>query len=346
MERVGNGTAEDWYREWTRTAERVYAIARTSEEKGHAASAREAYFRASAYYHASYFPLFGAPVDPWLADAFERETDAFHRGARLSESPVEPVEIPFEKKSLPGYFLHSHSDLWRPTLLQVSGYDSNIQEMYFAHGLPVLRQGYNYLLLDGPGQGRNLIRDNIPLRPDWETVVRAAVDYLLTRPEVDPTRIVLVGWGFGAVLAQRAAACEKRIAALIAIPDVWDQHPHLSAFNRLPQIVLNFPESDPPIFDAVERQLRASDADSMTRWKILQCGMWVHRVDSLYELARELTRFEINGITDNISCPKLIVAAGGTGSFCKAPCGCPHHQHTFEWLDTTLAMRNKRGRQE
>ncbi len=62
---------------------RVYAIARTCELGGHWVSAREAYFRASTYFHISYFPLFGAPTDPWLADAYRQEADAFRRAAVL-----------------------------------------------------------------------------------------------------------------------------------------------------------------------------------------------------------------------------------------------------------------------
>ncbi len=76
MERIGNGPVEDWYREWTRTGERVYAIARTCESGGHWVSAREAYLRASTYFHVAYLPLFGAPVDPWLVDAYMQEADA------------------------------------------------------------------------------------------------------------------------------------------------------------------------------------------------------------------------------------------------------------------------------
>ena len=56
-------------------------------------------------------------------------------------------------------------------MVHVDGYDSNIQEMYFAHGAAALRRGYNCLLFDGPGQGRKLIRDGLPIRPDWENVV-------------------------------------------------------------------------------------------------------------------------------------------------------------------------------
>ena len=225
VQRVGEtGTADAWYREWMKTADRVATIAEGSQKQGHRVSAREAYFQAANYYHAAYFPLFGKPVDPRLTKAFDIETATFLRAAALMEPAIEPVEIPFEGKTLPGYFLRPAVDgNARPTMLHVNGYDANIQEMYFAHGSAALRRGYNCLLVDGPGQGRNLIRDDMALRPDWEVVVRSMVDYGLSRPEIDPKKIVLCGWSFGGFLAPRAAAFERRIAALVADPGQWDQ---------------------------------------------------------------------------------------------------------------------------
>ena len=44
------------------------------------------------------------------------------------------------------------------------------------------------------------------------------VDYVLSRPEVDPKRIALIGASFGGYFAPRAAAFEKRLAAVIALP--------------------------------------------------------------------------------------------------------------------------------
>jgi pimeloyl-ACP methyl ester carboxylesterase len=370
FERISNGTAENWYREWTNTAERVFAIARTCEQAGHLISAREAYFRAATYYHVSYFPLFGFPVDPWLADAFERETDAFHCAAKLGEFPIESVEVPFETASLPGYFLcPSHYRLTRPTLLHVNSDDSNIQEMYFGHGPAAVRRGYNCLLLDGPGQGRNLIRDNSSLRPDWETVVRAAVDYLLTRPEVNPKQIVLAGWGFGGFLAPRAAAFEKRIAALIADPGLWDQEVDLKTFHLSPEVIARFPHFDPALFSSIEKHLRSPNVDPMTRWRILQRSFWVHGVDSMYDLALKLREFTISGVSDRISCPTLITmsegdpqsaqakrlysalrcpkdlvhftAAEGAGGHCESLSRSLYHQRIFDWLDDTLRVSSE-----
>jgi hypothetical protein len=55
------------------------------------------------YYRIASYPLFGAPVDPRLVAAFDRETLCFDRFAALMEPPLVPVEVPFEGTSLPGY---------------------------------------------------------------------------------------------------------------------------------------------------------------------------------------------------------------------------------------------------
>jgi pimeloyl-ACP methyl ester carboxylesterase len=367
VDRVGSdGTSGDWHREWTATADRIAALARESERREHRVSAREAYFRAATYYRVSCFPLFGSPVDPRLRRSFDAEVSSFLSAAALSDPAIEPIEIPFEGGSLPGYFLHAGADSQpRPTLLHVDGYDSNIQEMYFAHGPAATRRGYNCVLVDGPGQGRNLIRDGIPLRPDWETVVSAIVDSLEVRPEVDPRRIVLAGWSFGGFLAPRAAAFEHRIAALIADPGQWDQSAGLRALPVPPETLADLDNADPAIFASIEAVLRSPEADPMLRWRVVDRLFWVHGVDSLYDLAREITRFEIASVAGNIGCPTLLTTAEGdplargsqtlydalrcpktliefslaegSGGHCEALARGLYHQRVFDWLDETLS---------
>ena len=147
--RVAIGDADSWYREWNETADRVSAIGEASEAKGHKVSAREAYLRASNYYRTSYPFFYGAPVDPRLVEAFDKETAAFRRAAALFDPPVEPVEIPYEGTTLPGYFYRvDDSSEPRPTLIVGSGYDSTIQESHFAHAVDSVRRGYNCLTFD------------------------------------------------------------------------------------------------------------------------------------------------------------------------------------------------------
>jgi dienelactone hydrolase len=365
VDRIGEGTAGDWHREWTATAARLATAARESEERGHAVSAREAYFRASTYYHVSYFPLYGYPVDPRLIQGFEAEVSCFQHAASLSTPQIQSVEIPFEGKSLPAYFLRAdESGKRKPTIIHVNGYDSNIQEMYFAHGPAAVRRGYNCLLFDGPGQGRNLIHDGSALRPDWETVVSPVIDYLLSRPDVDSHRIVLAGWSFAGFLAPRAAALEKRIAALIADPGQWDQKDGLKALPIPPEVLDHLDDADPAIFTTVEQALRSPHADPMLRWRLIQRLLWVHGKDNLYDLAKEISRFEISPVAKYISCPTLLTMsegdplakgtrklydalncaktlveftlAEGSGGHCEALSRALYHQRVFDWLDETL----------
>jgi hypothetical protein len=79
-----------------------------------------------------------------------------------------------------------------------------------------------------------LIDRGVPLRPDWENVITPVVDYLLTRPDTDPARIVLNGLSLGGYLAPRAATAEHRLAACISDCGPYD------------------------VFDAIARRLPAS----------------------------------------------------------------------------------------
>jgi hypothetical protein len=273
--RIAEGNGDSWYREWIGTAERVCAIAEASEAKGHKVSAREAYLRASNYYRTSYPFFYGAPVDPRRVEAFDKETAAFRRAAALFDPPVEPVEIPYEGTTLPGYFYRvDASDERRPTLIAGSGYDSTIQESHFAHAVAAVRRGYNCLTFDGPGQGRPLIEQGLHMRPDWENVVTPVVDFALSLPEVDPEHVALVGWSFGGYLAPRAASGEHRLAACIADPGQWDMFEAIkglcAGFSVPQEGVERLPEVDPedlqPVFEAIE-------ASPQLTWTFKQRGL-------------------------------------------------------------------------
>jgi dienelactone hydrolase len=53
--------------------------------------------------------------------------------------------------------------------------------------------------------------------PNWRNVVTPIVDYLQSRPDVDTSRIALVGDSFSRILAPRAATKEHGLTAYLAI---------------------------------------------------------------------------------------------------------------------------------
>jgi pimeloyl-ACP methyl ester carboxylesterase len=361
--RITAGDVASWHREWVATANRLASQADESAARGHDVSAREAYLRAATYYRTSYFPLFGQPVDPRLVQSFDVESRCFAEFARRAWPPIEAVEIPFEGTSLPGYLcLAASAGPPRPTVVTVNGYDSNVHEMYWAHAVAAVRRGYHCLLVDGPGQGRALIKQGLHLRPNWETVVRPVVDWLLERPEVDPAGLVLLGWSFGGFLAPRAATGEPRLAALIADPGQWDQ---------LEALRVSFPLSDdqkarlPDLEPAVLEQMDAHiQSNPMLRWRVSQRALWTFGLDSLGAYLRQLAYYTISDVVEGIGCPTLVAwaeddpiacladrlyqalrcpkafvrftAAEGASGHCEAGNRSLFHQRTFDWLDEVL----------
>jgi predicted alpha/beta-fold hydrolase len=221
--RIISGDFDSWYKEWNALAEKVSSEAEDQLVGNHLISARDSFLRASTYYRTSEFFLHGNPDDPRINSAYQKSIRAYKACAALFDPPIEPVEILYEQTTLPGYFHRvDSSGRKRPLLIMHSGFDGSAEEMHVDGARAAVERGYNVLTFDGPTQFGPLHRERLIFRADWEKVVAPVVDFALTRPEVDPFKIALMGTSLGGVLAPRAAAFEKRIAALIANDGVYD----------------------------------------------------------------------------------------------------------------------------
>jgi pimeloyl-ACP methyl ester carboxylesterase len=218
---IREGDVQSWRDAWSTLAEKVEALARSAEAKGHRVSARQSYLRAVTYWRNV---LWGARAsDPRYRATLEKSRVLFKRFAALSEPPIEVVEIRYEGTVLPAYFLRPDaSGKRRPTI--IIG-DNASEELYYWVGPPALERGYNALLVDLPGVGLNSL-NGLPFRFDTEVPVKAVIDYLCARSDVDPSRIAVYGGGEGGgYIVTRAAAHEHRIAACVADPLVFDMEP-------------------------------------------------------------------------------------------------------------------------
>lgn len=357
------GDPDSWFRAWTDTANRVCEIGDSCAAAGHAVSAREAWLRASNYFRTAWLPLFGAPVEARLVEAFDRESEAFAQAAARMEPAVEAVEIPYEGTTLPGYFHRADaSGQPRPTLIATNGYDATVHEAHFAHAVAAVRRGYHCLTFDGPGQGRPLIHQGLVFRPDWEAVVSPVVDYALSRPDVDPQRIALIGWSFGGYLAPRAASGEHRLAACIADPGQWDLLEALRTNLPLPPAVRErLPAIAPADLEALEAQIHSHPS---LQWTFRR-ALWVHGLESLADYFRIAGEYSLRGRADLIRCPTLVAwaehdpiarfaeqlhaalhcpstlvrftAAEGAGGHCEEMARSLFHQRAYDWLDGVFA---------
>ena len=154
--RIKEGDFGSWHQEWLKTAERVNKYADESLAAGHTVSAREAYLRACNYYRAAEFLLID-PADPRIQTTWGKSKECFSKAATLFSPPFEPIEIPYEGTTLPGYFYRvdkgNNRNTPRPTLIAHGGFDSTLEELYTSTAAPALERGYNCLTFEGPGQG-------------------------------------------------------------------------------------------------------------------------------------------------------------------------------------------------
>jgi alpha-beta hydrolase superfamily lysophospholipase len=277
------------------------------------------------FYAGSFRPIFGSTVDPRLLAACRKQIAAFDAGLALGPHPVRPLRIPFGDIVMPAYFIpaEGYENTVRPLIVFNNGYDATITDTYFASAVAASRRGYHGLLFDGPGQGAMLYEHGVPLRPDWETVVRAVVDFALAEPTVDPKRIALSGWSLGGHLAPRAASGEPRIAALIADPGTWSiadgfRDFIVRLFGVAPEAAQDLGTLDQAVLDRVDASIRNNRA---LNWKVVQRGFWVHGVDNLRDYLASAELFTMTGRAELIRCPTLITQAendalsSGAGAF-------------------------------
>ncbi|MFJ3231526.1 alpha/beta fold hydrolase [Streptomyces sp. NPDC086787] len=310
-ERITEGDYDSWYTEWVATADRVAAEAEKALAAGHKVSARDGFLRASNYYRSAEFFLHGKECDPRHDHTYDRSVECFKAAAALYTTPrIEPVEIPYENTTLPGYLYRvDDSGTPRPTLIMHNGFDGTAEEMHFFGAVAAVERGYNVLLFDGPGMPGPRHHQGLVFRPDWENVITPVIDFAETFPEIDNDRIALAGLSMGGILAPRAAAFEHRIAAVIAIDGLYDLGQvsvrHLPGTRQEAEQLLRA-ESAPEL-DAALEQLMAKDP--ISRWAFNH-GMYVMGVDSPRAFNASYLDYTLaDGIAEKIQCPTLVCDA-------------------------------------
>jgi pimeloyl-ACP methyl ester carboxylesterase len=106
-----------------------------------------------------------------------------------------------------------------PTIVLCHGYESSRGELLTLVSALQDHQ-YNVFIFDFAGHGANAGITSLGYREVEE--VRAAVDLLAARPDLDPTRFGMWGYNLGAYAALREAEYDKRIRALV-LDSVYDQ---------------------------------------------------------------------------------------------------------------------------
>lgn len=301
-DRIIDGDFYSWYSEWMKLADRTYQSAMKSRTNNAPLTARNAFLRASNYYRTAGFFYYKLPTETKLMQSYDLHRDSFAKAVELFPTTPEPLNIPYEKTSLPGYFYRpNNEEIARPTIIANSGYDGTHQELYFSIVKPALERGYNVLAFDGPGQGELLIKKQIPMRHDWEAVISPIMDHLLTRNDVIPNQVALIGLSWGGNLAPRAAAYEHRLAALIANPGQFEPLQRIK--TAVPQMKHYIDQNNTAAIEKIFGQIAQDKNLAFT----FEAKQFVHQLSSLSDLVKEWTKYNLAEHARLIRCPTLII---------------------------------------
>ena len=235
---IQDGDPLSWVTAWCDTASRIKKEAEKAEALCQTRTAREAYLRAYNYFRTA--NLLVSPGDRSYKEIWEQGVESFSCATRLFSYPIERFEVPFNGKTLPGYYVRAEeNDKNRPTLLVIGGSETQVEDLYFWVGNSGAQSGFDILMVDLPGQGGTPLQG---LFADWdvEKPIQRILDYTFDHFPIDENRFSIYGLSAGGYSVTKAATFDDRIKACIAnapFANVWRFYEKLvpSIFWDLPQ---------------------------------------------------------------------------------------------------------------
>jgi len=282
--RPRQGEPGAWAEEWGALGSRLEAVAETAAAEGRQMTAGNYYLRAGMYHFTG--ERFVPPGEA-KREMGRRALRCQHEGLRRRHRNVEFVEVPFEGTTLPALFMKAPGATGRaPTVVVFDGMDNCKEMSVLFAGLEFAARGMHTLAIDGPGQGESLRLRGLYARHDYEVPGAAAYDYVAGRPDVDPARVVVMGYSFGGYYAARIAAFERRYAAGVALAALhWD----LAAWQR--------------------EVKRRHDSDPRTTAQSTFHFPWIMGCEDMDAAIEKARRFSLAEVAGRITGPFLIVHA-------------------------------------
>jgi esterase FrsA len=268
---------DEWAAAWSGVADRYYHAAEdasaTQEKRGN-------YLRAWRLYYFAQWPV--ASTDG-KRTAYRKALNAFIKSTQWLSPSMEVIRIPFEGKEIVGYLrLPPVTASPVPLVFAVSGLDSRKENLANQYE-QLVERGIGFFAIDGPGTGQSPVKAS----PTADRVLSRALDYLRTRKEIDPNRIVLHGVSFGGYWASKLAIVEsKRLRAVVV------QSPPIHEFFQ-PASIQKFLVNREYLFDGVPALMST-----------------VEGVATVEDLNREFPKLSLvsQGLLGKPTAPMLVIA--------------------------------------
>ena len=231
FERITNGldSWDDWCAAWSAVGSEHESLGRDALATGRNLSAGAHLSQAAVYYHFAKF-LFVDDLDQ-MREAHGKAVRCLTDALPYLDPPGRRVEIPFDGSAIVGILREPRGRGPYSVMIMFPGLDSTKEELRSTEEL-FLDRGIATFSVDGPGQGE--AEYDLAIRGDWEVPGGAIIDYLITEPSLDPSRIGVWGVSLGGYYAPRVASGDERVQACIALAgpfvfaENWDNLPILT----------------------------------------------------------------------------------------------------------------------
>lgn len=189
-----------WAAAFMSVAQPIAERAREAEARGDVDAARADYLRAYGYYRLGRYPTTNSPGK---RASYQRSVECFLKAAQWLDPPLQPVEIPFQGRQGEGdhviaYYRRPSSPAPLPILLVWGGIDGYKEDR---RADPYLARGIACLVFDNAGVGQSPIKGC----EDGERMWDAVFDWVQAQPEIDSSRVAIMGASTGGYWATKLA---------------------------------------------------------------------------------------------------------------------------------------------
>ena len=198
---------DEWAREWSKFGfvyeAQADALAKNGGDKN---QCRELYELAFHNFRVGRYPCAGSPRQ---AQAYRDSVRVFRKAARYFDTPMEIIEVPFGDtgdKKLTGYLQIPKGIEKPPVIMHWGGVDGWKEDRQRAHAR-FHRAGIAGFAIDMPGTGESPVKFT---DADATKTFSVLIDYLLTRKDIDATRLGVWGGSYGGYWAAKLAFVEAQ----------------------------------------------------------------------------------------------------------------------------------------
>ena len=198
---------DDMHREFASAARKRQARAKAFEDQGRFVSAGESYIAAALLWASACWPIFEANE---TLHAYEEQMNAcYAKFIKYAPYPIEKVEVPFGKKSLPAY-LHlprkPAAGEKFPCVISIGGMDGSKENMVSIYGDRFLARGLAVLAIDGPGQAESASRGIFFTPTNFGEAGLAIHKFLSGKKSIDIDKLAIRSSSFGSYFGSVASA--------------------------------------------------------------------------------------------------------------------------------------------